>query len=159
MRIKQSGYQLQYRTGYSSVPVTVQLARAMESPLASSMQPASQSSIPINIVTGSSAPQDGGVLVPLHATVAAKNLQFIPTADGSVARIDLYVSVFDDRGRKVTGNHFTREAHAANGTESDGNFVETRQLLVKRGVPYRVVVGVHDQVSDAVGITSQTVRF
>lgn len=156
VRMNRSGYQLQYRTGYSSIPVTVQLARAMDSPLGASMQ---QSSIPINIVTGSSAPQDGGVLVPLHATVAAKNLQFIPTANGSVARVDLYVSVFDDRGRKVTGTHYTREAHAANGTESDGNFVETRQLLIKRGIPYRVVVGVHDQVTDAIGIASQTVRF
>jgi VWFA-related protein len=156
VRINRSGYQLQYRTGYSSIPVTVQLARAMDSPLGASMQ---QSSIPINIVTGSSAPQDGGVLVPLHATVAAKNLQFIPTANGSVARVDLYVSVFDDRGRKVTGTHYTREAHATNGTESDGDFVETRQLLIKRGIPYRVVVGVHDQVTDAIGIASQTVRF
>jgi hypothetical protein len=156
VRINRSGYQLQYRTGYSSIPVTVQLARAMDSPLGASMQ---QLSIPINIVTGSSAPHDGGVLVPLHATVAAKNLQFIPTANGSVARVDLYVSVFDDRGRKVTGTHYTREAHATNGTESDGDFVETRQLLIKRGIPYRVVVGVHDQVTDAIGIASQTVRF
>ncbi len=156
VRMNRSGYQLQYRTGYSSIPATVQLARAMDSPLGASMQ---QSSIPINIVTGSSAPQDGGVLVPLHATVAAKNLQFIPTANGSVARVDLYVSVFDDRGRKVTGTHYTREAHATNGTESDGNFVETRQLLIRKGIPYRVVVGVHDQVTDAIGIASQTVRF
>jgi VWFA-related protein len=156
VRMNHSGYQLQYRTGYSSIPATVQLARAMDSPLGASMQ---QSSIPINIITGSSAPQDGGVLVPLQATVAAKNLQFIPTANGSVARVDLYVSVFDDRGRKVTGTHYTREAHATNGTESDGNFVETRQLLIKKGIPYRVVVGVHDQVTDAIGIASQTVRF
>jgi hypothetical protein len=156
VKMKGSGYQLQYRTGYSSLPVTVQLARAMDSPMAMSMQ---QLSIPITIVTGASSPHDGGVLVPLQATVAAKNLQFIPTGDGSVARVDLYVSVFDDHGRKVTGNHFTREAHAASGTESDGTFVEAHQLLIKRGVPYRVVVGVHDQVTDAIGMASQTVRF
>lgn len=156
VQLKQSGYQLQYRTGYSSVPVSVQLARAMQSPLGVTMQ---QSSIPIDIVTGSSAPKDGGVLVPLHATVPAKSLQFIPTGTDSVARIDLYVTVFDDRGRRISGNHVTREAHAANGTESTGNFVENRALLVKRGVPYRVVVAVHDQVTDAIGITSKTVRF
>jgi VWFA-related protein len=154
--MKRSGYQLQYRTGYSSVPISVQLARAMQSPLAVTMQ---QSAIPIDIVTGDSSPKDGGVLVPLHATVPAKSLQFIPTGTESVARIDLYVTVFDDRGRKISGNHVTREAHAANGTESDGNFVENRALLVKRGVPYRVVVAVHDQVTDAIGITSKTVRF
>jgi len=156
VRLKNSGYQLQYRTGYSSVPVSVQLARAMQSPMADTMQ---QSSIPIGIITDESAPKDGGVLVPLHATVPAKSLQFIPTGKDSVARIDLYVSVFDDRGRRISGSHVTREAHAANGTESAGNFVENRALLVKRGVPYRVVVAVHDQVTDAIGINSKTVRF
>ncbi len=156
VQMKRSGYQLQYRTGYSSIPVSTQLARAMQSPLAITMQ---QSSIPIDIVTGSSAPQGSSVRVPLHATVPAKSLQFIPTGTGSVARVDLYVSVFDDHGRKVSGNHFTREAHADTGTEGTGNFVETRELLIKRGVPYRVVVAVHDQVTDAIGITSRTVRF
>jgi hypothetical protein len=156
VQLKRSGYQLQYRTGYSSVPVSVQLARAMQSPLAATMQ---QSSIPIDIVTGDSAPQGKGVRVPLHATVPARNLQFIPTAKGSIARVDLYVSLFDDRGRKVSGNHFMREAHAENGTETTGNFVETRELLLKRGVPYRVVVAVHDEVTDAIGIATKTVRF
>jgi VWFA-related protein len=156
VELKQSGYQLQYRTGYSSLPVSVQLARAMQSPLGVTMQ---QSSIPIDIVTGNSAPKDGNVLVPLHATVPAKSLQFIPTGKDSVARIDLYVTVFDDRGRRISVNHVTREAHAANGTESTGNFVENRALLVKPGVPYRVVVAVHDQVTDAIGITSKMVRF
>lgn len=156
VRMKRSGYQLQYRTGYSSLPVTVQLARAMDSPLGVSMQ---QGSIPINIVTGASSPHDGGLLVPLSATVAAKNLQFIPTGDGSVARVDLYVSLFDDRGRKLTGNHYTREAHAKGGTEADGDFVETHQLLIKPGASYRVVVAVHDQVTDGIGIASQNIRF
>jgi VWFA-related protein len=157
VRVNHSGYQLQYRTGYSSVPVSVQLARAMQSPMAATMQ---QSSIPIDIVTGNSAPQgNGGVVVPFHATVPAKNLQFIPTDKGSVARVDLYVSLFDDHGRRVSGSHFTREAHAENGTETNGNFVETHELLLKRGVPYRVVVAVHDEVTDAIGIATKMVRF
>jgi VWFA-related protein len=156
VRVKQPGYQLQYRTGYSSIPVNVQLARAMESPISSSMQ---QSSIPIDFATGSSVPHDGGILVPLSATVPAKSLQFIPAGKESVARVDLFVSVFDDRGNKITVNHFTSEAHAANGTESAGNFVDTRKLLIKRGVPYRIVVAVHDQTTDAIGIASRMVRF
>jgi hypothetical protein len=156
VRIKNSGYQLQYRTGYSSIPVKVQLARAMNSSLASSMH---LSSIPINIVTGESAPHDGGILVPLRSSVAAKDLQFLPAADGSVARVDLYVSIFDDRGHRIVTTRSTREAHAASGTESIGEFVDHRQILIKRGVPYRVVVAVHDQVTDAIGISSKTVRF
>jgi VWFA-related protein len=156
VRMKNSGYELHYRTGYSSVPAGAQLARAMQSPLAPTMQ---QSSIPIDFVTGTSVPHDGGVLVPLSSTVPAKSLQFLPAGNESVARIDLYVTVFDDRGRRITSNHFVGEARAANGTESAGNFVDTRQLLIKRGAPYRVVVGVHDQTTDAIGITSRMVRF
>ena len=156
VRMKRPGYELHYRTGYSSVPAAVQLARAMQSPLAASMQP---SSIPIDFTTGSSVPHDGGVLVPFSATVPAKNLQFIPAGRESVARVDLYLSLFDERGRRVTSNHFVGEARAANGSESAGNFVDTRQLLIKRGVPYRVVVAVHDQTTDAIGITSRRVRF
>jgi len=156
VRVNRSGYQLQYRTGYSSVPVNVQLARAMQSPMAATMQ---QSSIPIAIVTGNSAPHGKGVAVALSALVPAKNLQFIPTGKGSIARVDLYVSLFDDRGHRIGGNHFTREAHAENGTEANGNFVETHELLLKRGVPYRVVVAVHDEVTDAIGIATKTVRF
>jgi VWFA-related protein len=157
VRLKRSGYQLQYRTGYSSVPVSVQLARAMQSPLATTMQ---ESTIPIDIVTGNSANDGAGIVaVPLQATVPAKNLQFIPTEKGSIARVDLYVSVFDDRGRRISGNQLTREAHADNGTETAGNFVESRQMVLRRGIPYRIVVAVHDQVTDAIGIASKTVRF
>jgi VWFA-related protein len=156
VRIKKTGYQLQYRTGYSSETVNVQLARAMQSPLASSMQ---RSSIPINIITGDSSPHDGGVLVPLHARIAAKDLQFVPTAEGPVAKVDMFLTVFDDHGRRVVARRFLNEAHAASGTESNGDFVDTRSILIKRGVPYRVVVAVHDQVTDAIGITSKTVRF
>jgi VWFA-related protein len=156
VEIKHSGYQLQYRTGYSSIPVTQQLIRAMHSPLGASMQ---QLTIPVSIVTGAGSPHDGGVLIPLQATVAAKSLQFIPTGDGSVARVDFYFDLFDERGREVTGTHITREAHAASGKESEGSFVDSHQLLIRPGAAYRVVVGVHDQVTDAIGIASQTIRF
>jgi VWFA-related protein len=156
VRIKSSGYQLQYRTGYSSIPAALQLARAMNSSLATSMQ---QSSIPVNIATGQSTPHDGGILVPLRSSVAAKDLQFLPAGNGSVARVDLFVSIFDDRGQRIVSTRSSREAHADAGTESRGDFVDTRQILIKRGVPYRVVVAVHDQVTDAIGISSKTVRF
>ena len=156
VEMKRSGYQLQYRTGYSSIPVTQQLIRAMHSPLGASMQ---QLTIPVSIVTGVSSPHDGGVLIPLQATVSAKSLQFIPTGDESVAHVDFFFDLFDERGREVTGSHITREAHTASGKESEGSFVDSHQLLIKPGAAYRVVVGVHDQVTDAIGIASQTIRF
>jgi VWFA-related protein len=160
VRLKKPGrYQLTYRNGYSSLPIDLQLERAMTSSLAVEMQP---SSIPLNVtagkpVAGSTA---DSLLVPINTAVSAKELQFLPAADGSVARVDVFVSLFSgDTGHLLGTFRTTREAHAKPGTEREGDFIEHRSLRLRKGVPYRVVVAVHDQVSDAVGIKSQLVRF
>jgi hypothetical protein len=155
---KPGRYALSYRNGYSTLPIERQLERVMTSVMASELQP---SSIPLSLTTGSAEAGDvrGAVLVPLLAAVSAKELQFLPAAGGSVARIDVFVSLFNDRGRLIKTFRTVREARALPGTEGEGNFIETRSLRLRKNVPYRVVVAVHDQVSDAVGITSQTVRF
>jgi len=155
---KPGRYTLAYRNGYSTLPIERQLERVMTSAMASGLQP---SSIPVNLTTGDATAGDvrGSVLVPLQATVSAKQLQFLPAADGSIARVDVLVSLFNERGRLIKTFRTVREAHAKQGTEGDGNFTETRSLRLRKGVPYRVVVAIHDQVSDAVGIKSQTVRF
>jgi hypothetical protein len=159
VRLKKPGpYKLSYRSGYSSLPVEEQLNRAMHSAMSVEMQP---SSIPVNLTTGSVKAGDaaGSVLVPLYAQVLAKELQFVPGNDGSIARVDFFLSVFTESGRLVRTFRAVREARAKNGTEGDGNFIETYALRLRKGAPYRVVVAVHDQVSDAVGIRSTTVRF
>jgi VWFA-related protein len=159
VRLKKAGpYKLSYRSGYSSLPVEEQLDRAMHSAISVEMQP---SSIPVDLTTGPAKAGDpaGSVLVPVYAQVSAKALQFVPGNDGSVARVDFFLSVFTESGRLVRTFRTVREAQAKNGTENDGNFIETHSLRLKKGAPYRVVVAVHDQVSDAVGIRSTTVRF
>ncbi|MEA2342478.1 MAG: hypothetical protein QOF63_647 [Thermoanaerobaculia bacterium] len=159
VRLKKPGpYKLSYRNGYSSLPVEEQLDRAMHSAMSVEMQP---SSIPVNITTGAAKAGDtaGSVLVPVYAQVSAKELQFVPGNDGSIARVDFFLSVFTESGRLVRTFRAVREARAKNGTEGDGNFIESHALRLKKGAPYRVVVAVHDQVSDAVGIRSTTVRF
>jgi VWFA-related protein len=159
VRLKKPGrYSLTYRNGYSSLPIELQLERAMTSAMSAEMQP---SSIPLNLTSGTPAAGDvkGAVLVPIHAAVSAKELQFLPGTDGSVARVDIFFSIFTESGHLIRTFRTLREAHAKPGTEAEGNFIETRSLRLRKGVPYRVVVAVHDQVSDAVGIKSQTVRF
>jgi VWFA-related protein len=158
VRLKQPGhYLLSYRSGYSSIPVEDQLDRAMQSLMSVEIQP---SSIPVTLTTGAvTAEPRGSVLVPVFAALQAKELQFVPTGDGSVARIDFFVSLFNDDGRLVRTFRTVREAHAAAGSEGEGKFVESHALRLRKGRPYRIVVAVHDQVSDAVGIKSQTVRF
>jgi VWFA-related protein len=159
VRLKKPGnYQLTYRNGYSSIPVELQLERVMTSATAAEMQP---SSIPLEVTTGAAAAGDvkGAVLVPFRAAVPAKDLQFLPAAEGSVASVDVFLSIFNDSGRLIRTFRTVRQAHAQPGTEGEGNFIETRSLRLRKGVPYRVIVAVHDQVSDAIGITSKTVRF
>ena len=158
VRLKKSGrYSVAYRRGYSTLPIEQQLERAMTSSMSAEMP----SSIPLSLTTGAvtAAAEKGAVVVPIFASVAAKELQFVPANDGLTARVDFFVSLFDDRGRLVRTVRSVREAHAKNGTEGEGNFIESRAIRLRKGVPYRVVVAIHDQISDAVGIRSQTVRF
>jgi len=159
VQLKKPGrYRLTYRNGYSSIPIELQLERAMTSPMAVTMQP---SSIALKLTAGDPAADDvtGAVIVPIQAAMAAKELQFLPAADGSVARVDLFVSIFNDSGQLIRTFRTVREAHAQPGTEGEGDFIESRSLRLRKGFPYRVVVAVHDQVSDAIGITSHDVRF
>jgi VWFA-related protein len=159
VRLKKPGREsLVYRTGYSAVSVEQQLSRAMTSAMAAEIQ---SSTIPVTMLLGpASAPDaENAVIVPINAAVPSSALQFLPARDGVVARVDFYVSVFDARGRIVTTFRQVREARAKAGSEGTGNFVESETMRLRKGVPYRVVVAMHDQVSDAVGLASKDVKF
>jgi hypothetical protein len=101
----------------------------------------------------------GVVVVPFTAVVSAKELQFIPTTRGPMARVDIFVSLFNDDGHLLSTFRTVQEAHATDGTECKGNFVTSDAVRLRKGKSYRLVVAVHDQVSDSVGIQSQSVRF
>jgi VWFA-related protein len=159
VRLKNAGRQtLAYRTGYSAVAVEHQLARAMTSAMAAEIQP---STMPVTLAFGPASAPDaqGGVVIPIFAAVPSSQLQFIPVQKGLIAHVDVFVSVFDGNGRIVTTFRQVREARANPGTENAGNFIESEKMRLRKGVPYRVVVAMHDQVSDAVGIKSQDVQF
>ncbi|MEA2162619.1 MAG: hypothetical protein QOK37_746 [Thermoanaerobaculia bacterium] len=148
---------LSYRTGYASVAVEQQLERAMTSTMAAEIQP---STMPLRMAVGAAVPDGAGsVVVPIVASVAAAQLQFVPDRQGMIARVDFFVSVFDARGRLVSTYHVVREAHANTGTEAAGDFVESEKMRLRQGQIYRIVVAMHDQISDAVGIKSQVVHF
>lgn len=159
VRVKKPGrYSLTYRKGYAGVTVEQQLKRALTSPMAAEMM--TSATMPLTLAAGAPTQEpSGALLIPIHAAVPAKELQFIPAQKGMVARIDYYVSVFDDRGRVVTTFNTVREAHVDTGSEDEGNFVESHALRLKKGTPYRIVVAMHDQLSDNVGIAAKTVSF
>jgi VWFA-related protein len=153
VRIARPGrYMLSYRDGYSSLPVGAQLQRAMASPAAAEMQ---RSTIPVSIATGTMTQTKDSATVPISVKVPAKSLQFIPSGKESTALVDVFISVFNADGRRIANFSTAREAHAATGTESAGDFIEHESLLLRRNAAYKVVVAVHDQTTDAVGIASK----
>jgi VWFA-related protein len=159
VRLKNPGRStLSYRTGYRSLPIEAQIERAMQSTMVADMQP---SSLSLKLLTGSVMATDvpGVVVVPFTAVVSAKELQFIPTTRGPMARVDIFVSLFNDDGHLLSTFRTVQEAHATDGTEGKGNFVTSDAVRLRKGKSYRLVVAVHDQVSDSVGIQSQSVRF
>src|SRR5947209_2657550 len=152
--VKRPGrYMLAYRSGYSSLPVGTQLQRAMVSPAAADMQ---RSTIPVTVVTGTAKEANNVATVPIFVKVPAKSLQFIPSGREALAVVEVFISVFNQDGRLIANFATSREAHASTGTEASGDFIEQDSLKLRRSAGYKVVVAVHDQTTDAVGITSTT---
>jgi VWFA-related protein len=150
--VKRAGrYMLAYRSGYSSLPVGTQLQRAMVSSAAADMQ---RSTIPVTLVTGIVKETNGVAMVPIFVKVPAKSLQFIPSGREALAVVEVFISVFNQDGRLIANFATSREAHAATGTEASGDFIEQDSLKLRRSAAYKIVVAVHDQTTDAVGITS-----
>ena len=86
--------------------------------------------------------------------VPAKSLQFIQSGRDAVAVVEVFISVFTADGRLIATFTTAREAHAQTGTEASGDFIEHDSVKLRRKAAYKVVVAVHDQTTDAVGIAS-----
>lgn len=158
---KPGDYRLQHRSGYSSVTSDAQLARALQSPITSSVE--ADSALPVTLATDAAKPAPkprGAVLVPFSATVPAAKLQFLPADNGFRARLDIYVSVFDESGKNIVLKRFAAGLSSED-PEPDAaqNFVYRNELLLSKGQSYRIVVAIRDQATDAVGMSSRTVRF
>jgi hypothetical protein len=151
------GYALQYRTGYSSMPNVAQVARALSSTIGVAMMP--PSAIPLSITFGQPEQNKSAIVVPVSTTVPAARLQFVPVRDGLSGRVDIFISIFDDQGNNVIAVRFARGANLPKGVSPVGDIVDTRRVRLQKGKPYRVVVAVRDQRSEAVGVTQQIVRF
>lgn len=157
VRVKKGPYRLQYRDGYSSVPTDVQLERALHSTFATAMMPST--TIPVALAFGEPVKTKGGLLVHMKTIVAADRLQFIPAGEGSIGRVDIYVSIFDAAGRIIAFSRFARHASLRRGDAPIGTFEESTPVRLAKGRQYRVVVAVRDPLTDALGIAQQSVKF
>ncbi|MEA2339585.1 MAG: hypothetical protein QOE82_3592 [Thermoanaerobaculia bacterium] len=158
VKLKKPGsYRLQYRDGYGSLPIEAQLERTLATPNASTMQ---TSVIPLSVTPGEPRPTNGKLLLPVAITVPLKNLQFVPSRHGSDARVNLFVSVFDSDGRNLGVQRFVTSAHAKRDETIDhGDLIQNATLRLTRGKAHTIVVAVHDQVTDSVGVAKQRIEF
>lgn len=157
VRLKKSGrYSLQYRDGYSGDSIVAQLERAVSSSAAVALMP---SKFDVAVTTGNPVVAGSGVFVPINASVAAKDLQFIPSEGTIRARVDVYLSLFDMDGQNVSVDQFTHDAKVAPGAAADEAVTGSHVVRLQRNTPYRLVVAVRDHLTDAVGITQKLVRF
>ena len=80
------------------------------------------------------------------------DVSVVPSA--RTAPVEIFISLFDDRGCNLQLLWFDRQANAG-----DPTFVEQHALRLRKGIPYRVVVAVRDPLTEAFGIAQQMVKF
>jgi len=116
--------------------------------------------LPVTLMTEAAQPQKRGeVLVPFQAKIAVSKLQFLPNGEKWSARIDIYVSVFDENGKNITLNRVTTSATADSANpDPNGTFTYRNGILIRGGQRHRLVVAFHDQATDAVGLAESMVR-
>ena len=138
VRLKDArGYQLQYRDGYTSLPMDVQIARLLVTPFSTNLQ--QDEKMELSVMVGEPRRSGGRTTIPLIARIPVKNLQFVPAPSGFEAQVDVYVSIFDSNGRHVSLERFTTKAHAADAAgQQVGDLIHNATVSVKSGKPYTV---------------------
>ena len=158
---KPGNYKLQHRMGYTNLTTDAQLGRALQSHIAVTMA-TNTSALPVTLTTEAteSADRRDAVVVPFSAKIPMSSLQFVPAGDQWKARMDIYVSVFDENGRNIVLKRFTAGASAASADpDPNGVFVYKNKIALRKGQTHRIVVAIRDQATDAVGMADRTVKF
>ncbi|MEA2417670.1 MAG: hypothetical protein QOI58_4327, partial [Thermoanaerobaculia bacterium] len=130
----------------------------LATPHAATMQ---ASAFPLTFKTGAPRKGKGGeTLLPVFISVPLKNLQFVPARSGNEARISLFVSVFDEDGKTLGVQRFETRAHAAHDEPTNhGELTHTALIRLTPGTVHTVVVAIHDQITDAIGVVKQRIDF
>jgi VWFA-related protein len=148
------GARIDYRSGYSSSPTEAQWTRAMESPVAAALLP---TAVPVTLTTGVAQPDHRGLAVPISLKVLFSSLQFLPSQNGPAARVRVYISVFDDIGKKLFSGSFPIVIQSAT-ADANGVMVYRNVVLVSKGVTSQIIGAVRDETTDSAGAASVTIR-
>lgn len=157
VRVKKGAYALRYRDGYGSLRGGEQIARTFGSSFGTFMIEGSD--IPVTLAFGEPRKIEDGVIVPMKTIVPTDRIVFLPSGEVRTGRVDIYISIFDATGRNVWFVHLMRDADIPKGETQAGTFSETTEMHFLKGQPYRVIVAVRDEVSEAVGVVQRLVRF
>ena len=82
-------------------------------------------------------------LTPIVASVPSKELQFVPTQKDLVARVDFYISVFDERGRMWVIQYLQYPTPAGLKPISVDNYLRTKYDCVPEPPPHLRDVHLH----------------
>jgi VWFA-related protein len=155
---KPGKYDVQHRDGYSTVPADLQIERTLKSPISMASE---ASMLPVTLTTEKPEPQKerGAMLVPFQAKIPVSKLQFLPNGEKWNAKLDIYVSVFDDRGKNLAFNRFTTSATASSANpDPSGTFTYRNGILLRKGETHRIVVAFRDRATDLTGFAESMVR-
>jgi VWFA-related protein len=156
VRVKKSGrYELHYRDGYAAIPKDLEIVRALQTPLSAVLQ---TSTLSLSASTSGVRQVGKGIEVPIEAHIALKDLQFTPATSGWSAKVDVFVSIFDEAGTNLALKRFTTTASAPNAA-AEGELIHNATVKLDNGKPHTIVIAVRDQTNDAVGVWRQSVRF
>lgn len=153
VRVKgHSDYKLQYRDGYSGLPVDIQLMRALRTTLGVTMQP---STLPLAISVPQPQYRGSIAMIPITAAMKMESLQYVTNATGSKTRLHAYVSVFNAEGTNVTLVKSIADISLKPNEPAKGPMTVTLPPLALKKGSYRIVVAVRDELTDQVGVVVQ----
>jgi VWFA-related protein len=147
VRVKKADIsRIEYRTGYLSAPLPSKIERAMQSPLSSDVLPGT---IPLNLKAGNPTVRGREVDVPISIRIPATAIR----SPSKRRDLRLYISVFDDLGKKLVAFE-TRVP-----TEGAGAVSFDNVIVVSRGKTNKIVAAVVDDLAQEFGTSSITVTY
>jgi hypothetical protein len=155
VKLKRPGrYTITHREGYLRLSKEDAFERAILSPFGIGSQNAT---LPVSLVIDDSqSPVPDKAAVSLRVVIPLSRALFLPHGNGPVARLHVYVSLFDTAGQPVGFHHYVETL--ADRAEKDADLVVSKTMPLPKG-SRRIFVIVRDELSDQVGVASREIGF
>jgi hypothetical protein len=159
VRLKQPGYRVAYRQGYSDISAEDQLQELLKLRI-SALQPAA--AVPVSLEVAPATNAEGKPVLGVTASMPMKIINLLGADDGKIAgKVHVYLSIFDSEGKNVAFQHRTQDVVIpADLREAamNQNFLFTLKIKIAPGA-YTVAVTLRDDLSRDVGTAVQKVSI